>query len=92
MMIKILWNQCEAETKRATQSFGLAAQQGYGGPALTETVQCDRPGEVRTFADGATALICEQHWHLCTGIVDKDGAKHMRPAEPKDVKATGRND
>lgn len=74
-MIRVLWNQCEAETKRP--QTGLQAAM-YGG-AMLETAQCDRAGEERTFSDGHKAIMCGHHWELCTGIVDKDGVKHMKP-------------
>jgi hypothetical protein len=42
------------------------------------TAQCPNGGKVRTFADGHKEVMCDNHWARCTGIVDKDGAKHMK--------------
>jgi hypothetical protein len=77
-VIKILWNQCEAETKRPATGLNYQMAQYQGAPVL-ETVQCESVGGERTFSDGAKAIMCDKHWAMCTGIVDKDGAKHMKP-------------
>jgi hypothetical protein len=75
-MIKVMWNQCEAETKARGD---LYAAMNQFSPSLI--VQCDNAGEERVFADGHKAIMCATHWNICTGIVDKDGATHMRPAD-----------
>lgn len=80
-MIKILWNQCECQVEVAYQGL-QSAQFGYQGPKTVE--QCGQVGKERTFADGHKEFMCDAHWTKCTGIVDKDGAKHLKPETPAD--------
>jgi hypothetical protein len=75
-MIKILWNQCEVQVESRTAAQALA-QQGWTGNKAYE--QCSSGGKERTFADGHKEIMCDNHWGRCIGIVDKDGAKHMKP-------------
>lgn len=80
-MIKILWDQCEVqyEVEDRGLNYQMAGAQGYAAPKRLE--QCSLRGKERAFADGHKEIMCEIHWQKCTGIVDKDGAKHMKSVE-----------
>jgi hypothetical protein len=71
-MVKILWDQCEAEV--ATPDYQqMAMNQGIYRP----TSQCSVDGEERTMADGFKVKLCGVHWSKCTGVQSEDGVKHM---------------
>lgn len=76
-MIKILWNQCEVETLVEDRGMNYQMAQ-MGSPVPKRIEQCHLDGKEREFAGGHKSIMCETHWQKCTGIVDKDGAKHMK--------------